>query len=149
MSETIGIGAGPPDTELEPAPAPARAALADALAQPGAERRTALSRVVRAHPAWPDAWAALGESSDGDVEAYAYFRVGYHRGLDALRRQGWRGSGYVRWAAHSNRGFLRCVDGLRARAAAIGEQDEAVRCAQFLRQLDPAWPPPERAEGDR
>lgn len=149
MSETIGIGSGPPDTELEPAPAAARALLADALAQSGAgPRRQALARVVRAHPAWSDAWAALGEASDDDVEAYAYFRVGYHRGLDALRRQGWRGSGYVRWAVPSNRGFLCCVDGLRARAAAIGEQDEAVRCAQFLRQLDPAWPPPERAGGD-
>jgi hypothetical protein len=27
-------------------------------------------------------------------------------------------------------------------AAAIGEQDEAERCAQFLLQLDPQGPPP-------
>ena len=73
------------------------------------------------------------------MESYAYFRVGYHRGLDALRGAGWRGSGYVRWRHPSNRGFLRALDGLRARAAEIGEADEADRCDQFLHQLDPEW----------
>jgi hypothetical protein len=37
--------------------------------------------------------------------------------------------------------LLRCLDGLRAMAAAIGERDEEERCAQFLVQLDPAWRP--------
>ncbi|MGH2473643.1 MAG: DUF3151 family protein, partial [Candidatus Limnocylindrales bacterium] len=71
------------------------------------------------------------------------YRVGYHRGLDRLRGSGWRGSGYVRWRHPQNRGFLRALDGLRASAEAIGEADEAERCAVFLRQLDPDWPPPD------
>ena len=73
------------------------------------------------------------------VTAYAYARTGYHRGLDALRAAGWRGSGYVRWRNPSNRGFLRCVEALRRRAGEIGEEDEEQRCALFLRQLDPDW----------
>jgi hypothetical protein len=91
---------------------------------------------------WPgflDAWARLGKLARGDVEAYACFRVGYHRGLDRLRQSGWRGSGYVRWREPTNRGFLRALDGLRAAAAAIGERDEEQRCDEFLHQLDPDW----------
>ncbi|HKH25074.1 MAG TPA: DUF3151 family protein, partial [Acidimicrobiales bacterium] len=61
--------------------------------------------------------------------------------LDRLRASGWRGSGFVRWEHPQNRGFLRALDGLRAAAEAIGEADEAERCALFLRQLDPDWPP--------
>ncbi|MEO5678537.1 MAG: DUF3151 family protein, partial [Acidimicrobiales bacterium] len=60
-------------------------------------------------------------------------------GLDALRANGWRGSGYVRWSRPSNRAFLRCLEGLRARAEAIGEQDEVDRLATFLLQLEPDW----------
>jgi hypothetical protein len=67
--------------------------------------------------------------------------VGYHRGLDALRANGWRGSGYVRWEAPSNRGFLRCLSGLAQMAAAIGETAEAERCELFCAQLDPSWTP--------
>jgi Protein of unknown function (DUF3151) len=63
--------------------------------------------------------------------------------LDALRANGWRGSGYVRWSEPSNQGFLRALSGLGAMAAAIGEHDEAERCSQFLAQLDPHGPPPE------
>jgi hypothetical protein len=65
--------------------------------------------------------------------------VGYHRGLDALRAHGWRGSGYVRWSAPSNRGFLRCLSGLAHMAAEIGEVAEAERCELFCAQLDPSW----------
>jgi hypothetical protein len=75
------------------------------------------------------------------MERYACFRVGYHRGLDALRASGWRGSGYVRWEHESNCGFLRSLRGLQRQAAAIGEADEAERCAQFLGQLDPTLRP--------
>jgi hypothetical protein len=73
------------------------------------------------------------------VEAYAYSRVGYHRGLDQLRQAGWRGNGYVRFRHPTNRGFLRSLDGLRAAAAAIGEHEEEQRCDEFLHQLDPDW----------
>ena len=64
--------------------------------------------------------------------------------LDRLRQSGWRGNGYVRWCHETNRGFLRALDGLRATAERIGEADEAERCALFLRQLDPDWPPEDR-----
>jgi hypothetical protein len=81
----------------------------------------------------------LSTAGRNDVEGYAYFRVGYHRGLDRLRQSGWRGSGYVRWHHPSNRGFLRSLDGLRRAASAIGEDDEAARCDEFLHQLEPEW----------
>ena len=93
---------------------------------------------------WPrylDAWVALGQLSTETIERYAYFRVGYHRGLDTLRASGWKGSGYVRWIHESNRGFLRALLGLSRSAQAIGETDEAERCAEFLGQLDPSGVP--------
>ena len=90
-----------------------------------------------------DAWARLGQLGRDEIERYAAFRVGYHRGLDRLRASGWRGSGYVRWAHETNRGFLRALHGLATVAARIDETDEAERCSQFLRQLDPSWPPPD------
>jgi hypothetical protein len=135
---------GPPETVLDPEPADAVAALDAALARPEGERRVAVAEVVARWPRFLDAWARLGELGRDDVERYAAFRVGYHRGLDRLRGSGWRGSGYVRWSHPTNRGFLRALDGLRASAEAIGEEDEAERCALFLRQLDPAWPPADR-----
>jgi SAM-dependent methyltransferase len=99
--------------------------------------RAAVSDVVERWPASLDAWARLGELARDDVEAYACFRVGYHRGLDRLRQSGWRGNGYVRWRHETNRGFLRSLEGLRQAAASIGETAEEERCAEFLRQLDP------------
>ena len=119
----------------------ADAQLAAALEAPPADRKRAVFEVVAAHPRFLGGWAALGdvlgELGGHPIERYAAYRVGYHRGLDALRASGWRGSGYVRWTEPSNRGFLRSLQGLGERAAAIGEGDEAERCAQFLTQLDP------------
>jgi hypothetical protein len=132
---------GPPETVLDDEPAEAVAALEAALARPETERRDAVAAVVARWPRFLDAWARLGALGRDDVERYACYRVGYHRGLDRLRASGWRGSGYVRWEHPQNRGFLRALDGLRAEAEAIGEADEAERCAVFLRQLDPDWPP--------
>ncbi len=91
---------------------------------------------------WPrylDAWARLGALGRDDAEAYACYRVGYHRGLDQLRQSGWRGQGYVRWRHAPNRGFLRALAGLARVAGAIGEDDEAARCRTFVAQLDPGW----------
>jgi hypothetical protein len=130
---------GLPETVLDPEPADAVAALAAALAAPSSSRQDAVSDVVARWPRFLDAWARLGQLGRDDVEAYACFRVGYHRGLDRLRQSGWRGSGYVRWRHETNRGFLRALDGLRTAAAAIGEADEEQRCAEFLHQLEPDW----------
>jgi hypothetical protein len=142
MSEVNLSRSGPPETVLDPEPAAALHALRDAVtAEPG-DRRSRVSAVVADHPRFLDGWARLGELARDDMEAYAAFRVGYHRGLDRLRANGWRGSGYVRWRHEENRGFLRALAGLQRQAAAIGEGDEAERCALFLRQLDPEWPPP-------
>ncbi len=96
--------------------------------------------LVAAHPRSLVGWATLGEMATDQMSRYAFFRVGYHRGLDALRAAGWRGSGFVRGIHTTNRAFLRCLDGLGVQAAAIGEVDEAERCVQFLAQLDPEWP---------
>jgi hypothetical protein len=131
---------GPPESVIDPEPADAQAALADALAQPEAARRDAVSAVVARWPRYLDAWAQLGALGRDEIERYAAYRVGYHRGLDRLRANGWRGNGYVRWRHDTNRGFLRALAGLQREAAAIGETDEAERCALFLHQLDPAWP---------
>ena len=87
------------------------------------------------------AWATLAENAfatDHVITAYAYARTGYHRGLDQLRRNGWKGHGPVPWSHRPNRGFLRCLNVLAKSADSIGEADEAARCAQFLRDCDPA-----------
>jgi hypothetical protein len=137
----VRLTAGLPETVLPDEPAERRKQLESALSQPGERRRHAVSDVLRQAPTSLAGWAALGALARDDIEAYACFRVGYHRGLDALRAAGWKGSGLVRWAHESNRGFLRCLDGLRSAAGAIGEHQEEERCAQFLRQLDPEWRP--------
>jgi hypothetical protein len=132
---------GPPRTVLPPEPAEVVAAL-DAAAGEASDRRRAIAAVVAAHPRSLTAWAALGDAGGDEVERYAAYRVGYHRGLDALRASGWRGSGYVRWADADNSGFLRCLLGLGRMAERIGETDEAERIALFLAQLDPSGIPP-------
>jgi hypothetical protein len=86
------------------------------------------------------AWAALAENAlaaGRTIEGYAYARTGYHRGLDALRRAGWKGQGPVPWSHEPNRGFLRAVHALGRAAADIGEDAEAARCAQLLSDSDP------------
>jgi len=97
--------------------------------------------VAASFPAYCAAWAALAERAmdDGDpVAGYAYARTGYHRGLDALRRAGWKGHGPIPWEHDANRGFLRALHMLAVTAAAIGEDDEADRCRGFLRDSSAA-----------
>ncbi len=105
----------------------------------GTARRAALVRVAARHPELLESWARLSELAlAGDpVEAYAFARVAYHRGLDRLRREGWGGTGLVQWVEPSNRGFLRGLHALLAAAAALGEDDESARCRGFLLELDP------------
>jgi hypothetical protein len=98
-------------------------------------------QVATEHPGSSAAWAALAEEALGRgfaIEAYAYARTGYHRGLDSLRRAGWRGTGPVPWSHRPNQGFLRSLHALALAAATIHEDDEAQRCATFLDDCDPA-----------
>ncbi|MHC6175188.1 DUF3151 domain-containing protein [Glutamicibacter sp. X7] len=85
-------------------------------------------------------WALLSDEAHAEgriVESYAYARVGYHRGLDALRKAGWRGQGPVPWRHEPNRGFLRSLYALGRGAAAIGEVEEVERIGKFLNDSDP------------
>jgi hypothetical protein len=98
-------------------------------------------QVATEHPTSSAAWAALAEEALGRgfwIEGYAYARTGYHRGLDALRKAGWRGTGPVPWSHEPNQGFLRALHALAVAAAAIDETDEASRCTTFLADCDPA-----------
>jgi Protein of unknown function (DUF3151) len=125
MSEHVNLLGGPPATLLPPL------ADAEALVASG----TAPVDVAAKYPVFSLAWALLAESAldaGNPVEAYAYARTGYHRGLDALRRNGWKGHGPVPWSHEPNQGFLRCLAALARAAAAIGETDEEQRCWTFL-----------------
>ncbi|MEU5551722.1 MULTISPECIES: DUF3151 domain-containing protein [unclassified Micromonospora] len=127
-----------PPATLLPAHDEADATLATAEQDGGDE---ALAAVAGRFPTHSAAWAALAARALAEgqvVAAYAYARTGYHRGLDQLRRSGWKGHGPVPWSHEPNRGFLRCLYVLSRAADAIGEADEAARCAQFLRDCDPA-----------
>ena len=100
------------------------------------EEGRAADQVARAYPSASLPWAVLAEDAlaDGEaVMAYAYARTGYHRGLDALRRSGWRGQGPVPWEHEPNRGFLRALAALARAADEIGEEEERHRCVEFLR----------------
>ncbi len=125
--------AGPPPTRLPEDPAAAALAAGD---QPEA--------VVRAHPESPLAWATLADQAAQGadeidwVTVYAFARVGYHRSLDLLRRNGWKGHGPVPWEHEPNRGFLRSLALLATAARAIGEDAEWERCSAFLRDSSPA-----------
>ena len=95
--------------------------------------------VVRAHPHSSLAWAVLADQAWAEgrvVESYAFARVGYHRGLDALRRNGWKGHGPVPWSHEGNQGFLRCLIALGRAASAIGETEEVERIDAFLDDCD-------------
>lgn len=118
--------AQPPDTRLPRDPAAGEV-----------DEGEAPMDVVRRHPASPVAWAALAQSARDagadPVTVYAYARVGYHRSLDMLRRNGWKGHGSVPWEHEPNRGFLTCLALLATAAGEIGESEEQLRCSDFLR----------------
>src|SRR5262245_22877038 len=99
--------------------------------------RERLNAIAARYPTCPTAWAALGELvlPDDVIAAYAFFRVGYHRGLDRARGSGWRGTQALPWGHESNRGFLRCLYGLMCTATTIDEKTEATRTCQFLLEL--------------
>ena len=101
------------------------------------------AEVAAAHPTSSLAWAVLAERAlqdDVTITGYAYARTGYHRGLDQLRRNGWKGFGPVPFSHVPNQGFLRALAALQRAAAAIGETGEVERCRTFLAESDPAAP---------
>jgi hypothetical protein len=122
---------GPPATLLPDEPEP-RGLL---------EAGTDPALVAAKFPTHSAAWAALAFDAfdrGAVIESYAYARVGYHRGLDALRRNGWKGFGPVPWDHAPNQGFLRALFALGRAAGEIGETDEAERIRAFLADSDPA-----------
>jgi len=146
VSQNISLSSsGPPETVLPPESAEIRH-VADQILNSldvSHEKLGEAEDLARRSPRSLLAWSLVGQTSPTTIGSYAAFRVGYHRGLDALRANGWRGSGFVRWTEPGNLGFLRCLLGLAIRAGEIGESDEAVRCEQFLLQLDPRGVPAE------
>ena len=126
MSDHVNLLGEPPATLLPPQ------SDAEALVASGATA----TQVAAKYPAFPLAWALLAESAlaaGQPVMAYAYARTGYHRSLDALRRNGWKGHGPVPWSHEPNRGFLRSLAALARAAGEIGETEEEDRCWTFLR----------------
>jgi hypothetical protein len=123
--------AGAPPTLLPEDPVATELAEAD---------RDRMLELIAAHPASSLGWALLAEEALdradllGDLTAYAYARTGYHRGLDALRRAGWKGQGAIPWEHESNRGFLCALWALSVAAGRIGEEAERDRCAGFLHE---------------
>jgi len=112
----------------------------DAIARAAMAGGSSVRDAIPSAPAASLLWALLAEESlaaSDPVAAYAYARTGYHRGLDALRGAGWKGHGPIPWEHEPNRGFLRSLNALGLAATQIGEQDEATRCAIFLRESSP------------
>ena len=123
--ELNNLLSGPPETLLPVDPAAAELAAGATAAEAAAK-----------FPTSSLAWGVLAEAALADgrtIEAYAYARTGYHRGLDALRRSGWRGQGPIPWSHEPNQGFLRALAALHRAARAIGETEEEQRTATFLR----------------
>ena len=145
---SIDIPFGQPVSVLsdDPADSAARATQAQAALAAGeiepAACRERLNAIASQYPASLSAWAALGELvlADDVVAAYAFFRTGYHRGLDRARASGWNGTQQLRWQDEPNRPFLRCLNGLRQAAEVIGETAEVTRIGHFLRDLAPDHP---------
>jgi hypothetical protein len=135
-----------PSVLLPPEPEEAVAALDEALriAPDGtSERYAALTAVARSWPAFVGGWAHLAEAARAlgqDVEAYAFARTGYHRALDRLRGNGWRGMGLVPWAHEPNRSALLAFHELLQAAELIGETSEVERMRTLLLDSDPTDP---------
>jgi hypothetical protein len=122
---------GPEPTRLPDRPEP----------QQALDDGTSATEVAKAWPDFSEAWASLAEhalAANEPVMAYAYARTGYHRGLDQLRRSGWKGFGPVPWDHRPNQGFLRALAALAKAAKAIDDTEEYERCSQFLADSDPA-----------
>lgn len=110
-------------------------------ADPAAGKDLLADDTALSHPDSPAVWAARAEQelSDGDVlVAYAYARTGYHRSLDRLRANGWKGWGPVPASHEPNQGVLKAIAMLARASKAIGDDAEYDRCRQMLSDADPA-----------
>lgn len=135
MSELRGKNLLPIPETLLPEDGP------DREVRDGLEAGADPAELAAKHPQSCLAWATLAHDAilDGEVvTAYAYARTGYHRGLDQLRRAGWRGQGPIPASHAPNRGFLKALALLGECAQRIGETDEYERVQDFLRQADPS-----------
>jgi hypothetical protein len=97
-------------------------------------------QIATKFPAAPLAWALAANLAWQEKEvlkSYAFARVGYHRSLDLLRKNGWKGHGLVPWSHEPNRGFLMCLNALGRAAKSIGETDEVERIYQFIQDSSP------------
>ncbi len=131
---------GPPETILPPEDPKISNLLEAAIGTEDThKRRGALNQVAEMYPTSISVWKTIATYGRDTMESYAAYRVGYHRGLDALRKNGWRGSGYVRWAHPSNQAFLECLSGLQIVSERIEDFEESERCKLFLLQLEPNW----------
>src|ERR1700738_3248765 len=129
MSAHENLLGGPAPTLLPDEPSP----------RPDLEGGADPTKVAAAHPTSSLVWAVLAEQALHEAEpvaAYAYARTGYHRGLDALRRNGWKGHVPIPWSHEGNQGFLRALGALARAAEEIDDTEEAQRCVQFLRDSD-------------
>jgi len=143
VSSNVSLSqSGPPETRLSADSLEVQHLVGQIVSVTGEASRVLAADAVRLAPRSSLVWWACGRSGRDAVERYAAFRVGYHRGLDALRANGWKGSGFVRWSHPGNVGFLRCLLGLQVTAGELGEHDEEERCRLFLLQLDPSGVPP-------
>ncbi|WP_408931950.1 DUF3151 domain-containing protein [Corynebacterium sp. YSMAA1_1_D6] len=115
---------------------------------PGANATDDLQAGIVAHPNSPLLWALLAEKElarlredealpTAYITAYAYARTGYHRSLDRLRANGWKGWGPVPYSHEPNQGVLRAIATLAHAAQAIGEDDEYDRLRQMLSDASP------------
>ncbi len=144
----IDIPIGKPHVELSAGPEESDQQAEAILAAYQAETidadscRERLSALAARYPTSLNTWAGLGKLAlpNDVITAYAFFRTGYHRGLDRARASGWNGSQRLRWEDEGNRGFLRCLYGLMQAAIEIDETDEATRTRDFLLDLDPSDP---------
>ena len=93
-----------------------------------------LTATALTHPDSPLVWAVRAEEK---LQAYAFARTGYHRSLDRLRANGWKGWGPVPYSHEPNRGVLRAIAALALAAKLIGETNEYDRCRQMLSDADP------------
>ncbi|MBP9115425.1 MAG: DUF3151 family protein [Acidimicrobiia bacterium] len=143
MTEHLGLSPKPPETQI---PLPFEQLYNSLKTSISSKDIELAAKLTSENPREIYCWAALSlltidstklETDHDKICAYSYARTGYHRGLDTLRANGWRGSGYVKSSYPGNRGFLSCLSLLAYMSGIIDEKDEESRCKEFLSMLDP------------